>query len=121
MIFAILIKIFVSPNDNIRIYEALKEKDIPFTDPERIFNSFKENKTIDEEDFENKLKRNKFQKFWDKFIFIFCYCCNKNKRTEYLYIISDYIDKNLSPEYQLVNSVKDENVEMSNINNYMII
>jgi len=128
-IFAILIKIFVSPNDNIRIYEALKEKDNSFTDPERIFNSFKEKKTIEQEDFKNKLKRNKCQKFWDKFIFICCHCCNKNQRTEYLYIISDYIDKNLSPEYQLVNSVKDDkskeeaqqvNVEMPNISNALI-
>lgn len=128
-IFAILIKICVSPNDNIRIYEALKEKDNSFTDPERIFNSFKEKKTIKQEDFKNKLKRNKCQKFWDKFIFICCHCCNENPRTEYLYIISDYIDKNLSPEYQLVNSVKDDkskeeaqqvNMEMPNISNPII-
>ena len=106
MVFTILIKILVNPNDSIRIYEALKEKNSSFTDPQRIFKSFKETKTINEHEFEEKLKRNCCEKLFDKFVFIFCHCCNKNKSTEYLYIIKDYIDNNLYIENHLVNSVQ---------------
>jgi hypothetical protein len=108
LIFVILIKIFVKPNDSIRIYEALEKRNKSFTKPETIFISFNEAKTIDLDKFKEQLKRSKCQKFCDKFAFIFCYCCNKNPRTEYLYIIKDYIDKNLSPENQMINSVKDD-------------
>jgi hypothetical protein len=107
-IFVILINIFVKPNDSIRIYEALEKRNKPFTKPDTIFNSFNEAKTIDLDEFKEQLKRSKCQKFCDKFAFIFSYCCNKNPRTEYLYIIKDYIDKNLSPENQMINSVKDD-------------
>lgn len=127
--FGILIKIFLNPIDNIRIYEALKEKEkktSSFFEPGRIYKSSEDKETISEQEFKEKLKRSGCQKFCDKIAFIFCHCCEKNKGTKYLYIISDYIDKNLSIENKLLNSVKDDkneeevqhrSKEMNDINN----
>ena len=120
LVFTILINIFVYPNDSIRIYEALGKEKTAFTEPKNIFDSFKEKKSIkDLNEFKKRLKRNCCQKLIDKFAFIFCYCCNKNSRTEHLYIIKNYIDKSLSIENQLVNSVKDDkNKEGQHRNRY---
>ena len=118
LVFTILINIFVYPNDSIRIYEALEKEKTAFTEPKNIFESFKEKKSIkDLNEFKKRLKRNCCQKLIDKFAFIFCYCCNKNPRTEHLYIIKNYIDKNLSIESQLVNSVKDDKKKEGQLRN----
>ena len=114
LVFGILIKIFLNPIDNIRIYEELKEKEkekekksSSFTEPGRIYESSEDKETISEQEFKKKLQRSGCKKFCDKFAFIFCHCCKKNEGTKHLYIISDYIDKNLSIENKLLNSVKD--------------
>ena len=88
---------------------SIRKREKRYTEPKNIFDSFKEKKSIkDLDEFKERLKRNCCQKLIDKFAFIFCYWCNKNPRIEHLYIIKNYIEKILSIENQLMNSVKDD-------------
>ena len=103
LIFGIASFLFISPNDNYRIYEYLKEKKSPFVETETILKHFKKKNeplAIDEDAFDEKVDESCCEKFTNKIFFIFTYCC-KNERTLHRYIINEYLDDKLSIENQL--------------------
>ena len=104
--------IIISPNDSIRLYGSLKKEE-----KDNIYNNYNENdKSIEQEEFNNRLASNScIQAFCDRFSFIFCFCCNKCRKTEHFYIIDDYYKKKLSIENQLEKQNLNENILLNQI------
>ncbi len=96
--FSLIGLILISPNDSIRLYGSLKKKE----EEDDINNDYIEK---DEIEFNNKrLTDNScIQAFCDRFIFIFCHCCNKCRKTQHFYILDEYYKNKLSIENQLEN------------------
>ena len=112
-IFKILTLFFVNPNDNYRIINFLKKKKESTnfdTELKNIYDDAPTNpKEIESKDFNKVMNDKKFcGKFYTKLCYIFCrccHCCYRNRKTQALSIVDDYIEENLTIENYLESQI----------------
>ena len=117
-IFKILTLFFVNPNDNYRIINFLKKKKESSnfdTELKNIYDDAPTNpKEIESKDFNKVMNDKKFcGKFYTKLCYIFCrccHCCYRNRKTQALSIVDDYIEENLTIENYLESQILNKKI-----------